>query len=111
MCFAAPGDVGRDRRCARLDVVAGGDPLRSWSGAGPVMLLRALAGAISLCAVTACGQQSVQTFAIVSGSENRTLEPIVQEFCKAQSVACTFEYMGSVDIGMAVGDNRGTFDA
>jgi Ca-activated chloride channel family protein len=64
-----------------------------------------------LCAVGGCGQQSLQTFAIVSGSENRTLEPIVQEFCKTQNVTCTFEYMGSVDIGMAVGDNRGTFDA
>src|SRR5262249_58095996 len=58
-----------------------------------------------------CGQSSISTFTIVSGSENRTLEPIVQAFCKEQKVACTFEYMGSLDIGMAVADNRGAFDA
>jgi Ca-activated chloride channel family protein len=67
---------------------------------------------VGLCAVLAgCGQRPLDTFAIVSGSENRTLEPIVQEFCKAEGVKCTFEFMGSLDIGMAVGDNRGGFDA
>jgi Ca-activated chloride channel homolog len=71
-------------------------------------LLRVLAVVASLLAVLAgCDrQQPVGTFTIASGSENRTLEPIVQEFCKAERVACTFEYMGSLDIGMAVADNR-----
>ncbi len=58
-----------------------------------------------------CGESPINTFTIVSGSENRTLEPIVQAFCREQKVACTFEYMGSLDIGMAVADNRGAFDA
>jgi Ca-activated chloride channel homolog len=76
-------------------------------------LLRVLAAVASLLAVLAgCDrQQPIRTFTIGSGSENRTLEPIVQDFCKAEGVACTFEYMGSVDIGMAVADNRGAFDA
>ncbi len=35
----------------------------------------------------------------------------MQEFCQSEQVACSFAYMGSVDIGMAVGDNRAAFDA
>jgi len=61
--------------------------------------------------LAACSEQPITTFSIVSGSENRTLEPIVQEFCKTEHVACSFEYMGSLDIGMAVADSRGSFDA
>ena len=61
--------------------------------------------------LAACSEQPISAFSIVSGSENRTLEPIVQEFCKTEHVACSFEYMGSLDIGMAVADNRGSFDA
>ena len=71
-----------------------------------LMVCAGLAGLLS-----GCGQSSISTFTIVSGSENRTLEPIVQAFCKERKVACTFEYMGSLDIGMAVADNRGAFDA
>src|SRR5215472_18008122 len=72
--------------------------------------------ALMVCAglsglLSGCGQSSISTFTIVSGSENRTLEPIVQAFCKERKVACSFEYMGSLDIGMAVADNRGSFDA
>ncbi|MBV9234867.1 MAG: substrate-binding domain-containing protein [Xanthobacteraceae bacterium] len=73
-------------------------------------LLTAVAAALGLT-VAACGERPISTFSIVSGSENRTLEPIVQEFCKTETVACSFEYMGSLDIGMAVADNRGSFDA
>jgi Ca-activated chloride channel homolog len=73
-------------------------------------LLTAIAAALGLT-LAACGERPISTFSIVSGSENRTLEPIVQEFCKTEKVACSFEYMGSLDIGMAVADNRGSFDA
>jgi Ca-activated chloride channel family protein len=70
-----------------------------------------IAAACLLGALGGCGQDVPATFVIVSGSENRTLEPIVQDFCKSKGVACTFEYMGSLDIGMAVAENRGFFDA
>jgi Ca-activated chloride channel homolog len=70
------------------------------------VLAAGLAGALG-----ACGEVPITTFTIVSGSENRTLEPIVQAFCDSQKVKCTFEYLGSLDIGMAVAENRGTFDA
>jgi Ca-activated chloride channel homolog len=71
-----------------------------------LILAAGLAGAMS-----ACGEAPITSFTIVSGSENRTLEPIVQAFCATQKVKCTFEYLGSLDIGMAVAENRGTFDA
>jgi len=58
-----------------------------------------------------CSNAPTGTFTIASGSENRTIEPIVQDFCRTQQVACKFEYMGSLDIGLAVAENRGSFDA
>ncbi len=73
-------------------------------------LLTAIAAFVALT-LTSCGERPISRFNIVSGSENRTLEPIVQDFCKTEHVACTFEFMGSLDIGMAVADNRGSFDA
>ena len=75
-------------------------------------LVRVLSLAVCLSGLlNGCGPTPITTFTIVSGSENRTLEPIVQAFCKEQKIACTFEYMGSLDIGMAVAENRGAFDA
>ncbi|NBB82694.1 MAG: solute-binding protein [Alphaproteobacteria bacterium] len=46
---------------------------------------------------------------IVSGSENRSLEPIVAEFCAEQGWACPMTYRGSVDIRLALAD--GTMEA
>jgi Ca-activated chloride channel family protein len=75
-------------------------------------LVRVLSLAVCLSGLlNGCGPTPITAFTIVSGSENRTLEPIVQAFCKEQKIACTFEYMGSLDIGMAVAENRGAFDA
>src|SRR5262249_39089308 len=39
---------------------------------------------------------------IVSGSENDVLEPLVQEFCKSRSAACTVRYQGSLDIALSL---------
>jgi Ca-activated chloride channel family protein len=61
--------------------------------------------------ISACSkQEEAIDFKIVSGSENTVLEPIVQEFCKAHSMTCTFEYKGSLDIGAALSPNA-TLDA
>ena len=98
----------QDRQREPLDA-----PAATYSGSGLRMsVMRALMVCAGLAGLlSGCGQSSISTFTIVSGSENRTLEPIVQAFCKERKVACTFEYMGSLDIGMAVADNRGAFDA
>lgn len=39
-------------------------------------------------------------FRIVSGSENRTLEPIIQEFANDNNVRIEIDYIGSVDISL-----------
>jgi Ca-activated chloride channel family protein len=60
--------------------------------------------------VAGCGGPSTE-FTIVSGSENQSLEPIVQAFCRKQSVTCHIRYMGSLDIGLAIAEKRIDFDA
>lgn len=60
---------------------------------------------------SAPGQRGVN-LSIVSGSENKSLEPIVQEFARRNGAAITMTYMGSVEIGQEL--TRGTqcpFDA
>ena len=66
------------------------------------VLRQGLAGLL-LAALSACGGPPLD-FVIASGSENRTLEPIVQEFCRSRTVNCRFDYKGSLDIGLALGD-------
>ncbi|MGF3023910.1 VWA domain-containing protein [Methylobacterium aquaticum] len=56
---------------------------------------------VPLAWLTACGRQPLEVV-IASGSENRTLEPIVQDFCRDRSVTCRFAYQGSLDIGLAL---------
>ncbi len=79
-------------------------PLRGlWIGA----VLSALALGLS-----ACGQSAPpRSFAIVSGSENKILEPIVADFCRTKSVDCKFTYQGSLDIGFALRSGTIPFDA
>lgn len=52
-----------------------------------------------------------RTLSIVSGSENRSLEPIVREFCEDEGWACPMTYMGSVDIRLALEDGDPGHDA
>jgi Ca-activated chloride channel family protein len=74
--------------------------------------MRILAISIAALAllVAACSQEKPIDFKIVAGSENTVLEPIVQEFCKAHNMTCSFEYKGSLDIGAALAPNA-TLDA
>jgi Ca-activated chloride channel family protein len=44
------------------------------------------------------GSSSKLTFTLVSGSENQTLEPLIQRFAKDQGVTIKVTYLGSVDI-------------
>lgn len=55
-----------------------------------------------LLALTSCSKEPGPAFAIVSGSENQPLEPLIQEFCKAKNASCTMSYQGSLDIGLAL---------
>ncbi|HEY1426115.1 MAG TPA: VWA domain-containing protein [Caulobacteraceae bacterium] len=72
---------------------------------------RALA-ALALAAVllAACGPKS--EFHIVAGSEQKSLEPLVMDFCAKQNVKCVIDYKGSLDIGqMVASPNATTIDA
>lgn len=40
--------------------------------------------------------------AILAGSENKALEPLVREFCTARGARCSFTYQGSLDIGFGL---------
>uniref|UniRef100_UPI0040565B3D substrate-binding domain-containing protein n=1 Tax=Candidatus Electronema sp. TaxID=2698783 RepID=UPI0040565B3D len=52
------------------------------------------------------------SLAIVSGSENSTLEPLLQQFSREQNIAVSIKYMGSVDIGMELAKGTASqFDA
>ena len=53
-------------------------------------------------AVSSCSKGGGKPdFTIVAGSENKTLEPIVQAFCQKNHKTCAMRYEGSLDIGMA----------
>tara|TARA_Y200000002_G_scaffold285709_2_gene239785 strand:- start:3780 stop:5465 length:1686 start_codon:yes stop_codon:yes gene_type:complete len=52
-----------------------------------------------------------RAFVIYSGSENKSLEPIVTEYCQDQNVLCDVQYKGSLDIGMAVEQGVEQIDA
>jgi Ca-activated chloride channel homolog len=62
--------------------------------------------ALVALAIASCGSPPGPEFAIVSGSENQPLEPLVQEFCKAENATCTMTYQGSLDIGLGLQPGR-----
>lgn len=64
------------------------------------LLLVALTG-ITL-ALSGCESPPGPAFDMVSGSENQSLEPLVQEFCKEKRAVCKVSYMGSLDIGLGL---------
>lgn len=52
------------------------------------------------------------SLAIVSGSENKALEPIVREWGEREGVAVEMTYLGSVDIARVLGEGaEGAYDA
>ncbi len=78
------------------------------------LLLPVTCGLSALLCLAGCGQKPAQESAgaapdgsnsrggnlsIVAGSENKSLEPIVQEFARRRGVGVSMAYMGSVEIG------------
>jgi Ca-activated chloride channel homolog len=68
---------------------------------------RGIWGALALAAValSGCGGNH-GTFHIVAGSEEKTFEPIVLDYCRSQHVDCTLDYKGSLDIGLMLSDEK-----
>ncbi len=58
-----------------------------------------------------CGGEDEKQFHLISGSENKNLEPIVTEYCDAHGWACHFSYKGSVDIRLGLSDSHFPYDA
>jgi Ca-activated chloride channel family protein len=61
-----------------------------------------LAAALAALTISSCSPSKGPDFAILSGSENEVLEPLVQEFCAARRATCTMRYQGSLDIALAL---------
>ncbi|HYL98689.1 MAG TPA: VWA domain-containing protein, partial [Blastocatellia bacterium] len=51
------------------------------------------------------------TFRIISGSENKSLEPLIQDFAKHNGIAITMDYKGSVDIMTGLSSDDFPYDA
>lgn len=60
----------------------------------------------STVGLTGCSMQSQREFVILSGSENESLEPILEEFGKKNNVTIRMVYMGSVDIMNLLGTDE-----
>lgn len=71
-----------------------------------------MAAVITACgAVPGGGVPENRTLRIVSGSENRTLEPIITEWASANDYAVEVDYQGSVDIARMLQTGSSAYDA
>jgi len=75
-----------------------------------------IAGLIALAVVAFLGLGQIAAppvpLAIVAGSENKTLEPLMQDWASRNNVALTVTYLGSVDIARALEQGKdGPYDA
>ncbi|MCB9992080.1 MAG: substrate-binding domain-containing protein [Hyphomicrobiaceae bacterium] len=65
------------------------------------------AALVAVVALAACSSGPKTPFAIMAGSENTVLQPLVEQFCAERNMDCTFTYKGSLDIGLAIGSQEG----
>lgn len=73
-------------------------------------LFFSLALFISLFLMTSCTGEK-EDFYIISGSENESLQPIIEEFANKTNYNIHMEYMGSVDIMHALKEGASGYDA
>ena len=64
-------------------------------------VLAAAALVAALVGVGSCSRRAPD-FTIVSGSENESLQPLVQRFCRQRHVSCAMRFEGSLDIGLSL---------
>lgn len=74
--------------------------------------LVAIVAAFIAVALTSCsGILPSETLDVVSGSENRTLEPLVDEFERESNIRVNMHYKGSVDMMLEMGGDDFPYDA
>lgn len=61
--------------------------------------------------VSGCGLIPGEELSIVSGSENESLEPIIDQFARRKNVRISMTYKGSVDMMLEMGQEQFPFDA
>lgn len=74
------------------------------------VLTLALLACLAACSGPGGGDGADADLRIVSGSENQTLEPIIQRFADDQGVSIAIDYRGSVDIMLGLQGDAGAFD-
>jgi Ca-activated chloride channel family protein len=77
-------------------------------------LARLFAALLAVLVLSACRDSSPsgEPFRILSGSENRTLKPLIKDFAKKQGVPVEMSYRGSVAIMLELNQGTATtFDA
>jgi Ca-activated chloride channel homolog len=62
--------------------------------------LGALLAGLLIMAGCSGGASDEAALTIVAGSENKSLEPLVQKFCAERKITCKIDYKGSLDIGI-----------
>ena len=78
---------------------------------------RAIIALVLLVGLTGCGEASSTpspprlTFRLVTGTENRSLDPIIQRFAEREKVAITTTYQGSVDTMLELKGGATAYDA
>lgn len=66
----------------------------------------AAVGLAAAFSMSGCGESAQEgpsgkpTLLILAGSENKSLEPLVQQFCADRKITCELQYKGSLDIGL-----------
>ena len=70
-----------------------------------------LAAVLLLCVMNGCSQSGGRSLYILSGSENRDLEPILADFTKQTGIQVQMDYKGSVDIMNDLKASASEYDA
>ncbi|HKX28906.1 MAG TPA: VWA domain-containing protein [Blastocatellia bacterium] len=78
---------------------------------GLILLLVAASIVFSNCKSTPETGTQPNELRIVAGSENKTLEPLIQEFARENQLTIRMDYKGSVDIMAELQNENTTYDA
>lgn len=73
--------------------------------------LRLISIVCVLCVLVGCGRAANKEFVIISGSENESLEPLLETFEKQHKIEIVMKYKGSIDIMQELSQPDVPYDA